>query len=40
MAMETLTIELELQDARLQKYINFGRRLFDAFFHRNGHRLE
>jgi len=32
--MEMLTIELDLQDVRLQKYyIDFGSRLFDTFFH-------
>ena len=40
MAAKTLTIELELRDVRLQKYIDFGCRLFDAFFHRNGYPLE
>ena len=40
MAVETLTIELELRDLRLHKYVKCGCRLFDPFFHRDGHPLE
>ena len=40
MAVKTLTIELKLRDVRLQKYVDFCCRLFNAFFHRNGYPLE
>jgi len=40
MAAKTLTIELELRDVPLEKYVDFGSRLFDVFFYENGYSLE